>query len=237
MARKPRKAPGGVVFHVLNRVSGQQSIFDKAADCAAFEKTLAEAVERTGTRLLAWCLMPNHWHLLVWTRKDRELSEFARWLTVTHTQRWHAAHGSAGSGHLYQGRFKSFPVQTDQHFLAVARYVERNALRAGKVKKAQDWRWCSLWRRENGPPEDRALLSDWPVTRPDDWVSYVNRPQTRAELDDLRTSVNRGRPFGSRIWQLRTAAKLGLTPSLRPPGRPKKRKPRAARAAAKKNDS
>jgi hypothetical protein len=87
-------------------------------------------------RLLAYCLMPNHFHLLVWPRADGDLSQFLRWLTVTHTQRWHAHHRTAGTGHLYQGRFKSFPVQSDEHFLTVCRYVERNALRANLVGRA-----------------------------------------------------------------------------------------------------
>jgi putative transposase len=81
--------------------------------------------------------MPNHWHLVLWPRKKGELSEFMRWLTVTHTQRWHASHRTSGTGPLYQGRFKSFPIEDDDHLLAVVRYVERNALRAKLVARAE----------------------------------------------------------------------------------------------------
>lgn len=107
---------------------GRLPLFDKTADYAAFEKVLAEAHAKTRSRIAAYCLMPNHWHLLLWPRHDWELSEVLRWITVTHTQRWHAHHHTAGTGQVYQGRFKSFPVQTHEHSLTVARYVERNAL-------------------------------------------------------------------------------------------------------------
>jgi len=81
--------------------------------------------------------MPNHWHFLFWPRKDGELSEVMRLLSVTHTQRWHAHRHTAGTGPVYQGRFKSFPVQSDEHFLTVARYVERNPVRTNLVLRAE----------------------------------------------------------------------------------------------------
>jgi putative transposase len=146
MPRRPRLSTGGLAYHVLNRRVGRLPLFEKPADYEAFEKILQEAYERTGIWIAAYGLIPNHWHLLLWPRSDGELSEVMRWGTVTHTQRWHAHRRSSGSGPLYQGRFKSFPVQTDEHFLTVARYVERNALRAKLVKRAGQWRWSSLWR-------------------------------------------------------------------------------------------
>ena len=170
-------------------------------------------------RLLADCVMPNHFHLLLWPQGDGDLSSFMRWLTLTHTQRWHAHRHSAGSGHLYQGRFKSFPIATDEHFLTACRYVERNALRTGLVARAEDWRWGSLARMANtaaGPP-----LSPWPVARPLDWTSRVNAWLTAVEEEALLESVRRGRPYGSASWQSETASRLGLESSLRPLGRPK----------------
>jgi REP-associated tyrosine transposase len=123
----------------LNRRVGRLQLFEKPADYLAFEKILSEAHERTGVRIVAYCLMPNHWHLLLWPPEDGELSEVMRWITVTHTQRWHAHRHSAGTGPVYQGRYKSFPVQTDEHFVTVARYVECNALRANLVPRAEEW--------------------------------------------------------------------------------------------------
>jgi len=88
-----------LICHALNWINAQLSIFETDEDCAAFERTLAQAVARDDLRLLAYCLMPNHFHLLLWPREDGDLSRFMRWLTVTHTQRWHARHRTAGIGH------------------------------------------------------------------------------------------------------------------------------------------
>jgi putative transposase len=197
-------------------------LFEKPGDYEAFEKVLAEAHARFSMRTLAYCLMPNHWHLVLWPRQDHDLSRFMAWVTLTHTQRWHAHRGSAGAGHLYQGRFKSFPVQTDEHFLTVCRYIERNPLRAKLVERAEEWRWSSLWRRKQKDRKKGAVfLSDWPVSRPRCWMEWVNEPQTDMELKALRRSVSRGRPFGSEDWARRTAQRLGLEGTFRPRGRPR----------------
>jgi len=224
MARTARVAPGGQVYHVLNRAVARLPLFRKQADYAAFEEVLVEAHERYPTRILAWCLMRNHWHFVIWPREDGEVTAFMRWLTHTHVMRWHVAHRTVGCGSLYQGRFKSFPVQRDEHFLTVCRYVERNALTAGGVERAEDWRWGSLWARSQGDERLRALMSDWPVDRPRNWVAAVNQPLSAKEREKIQTCVTRNRPFGSDTWQTRTANRLGLTASLRPEGRPKKAK-------------
>ena len=221
MPRRPRLAAGELAYHVLNRRVGRLPLFDKPADYAAFEKILAEAHAQTRIRIEAYCLMPNHWHLLLWPRRDVELSEVLRWITITHTQRWHAHHHTAGTGPVYQGRFKSFPVQTDAHFLTVARYVERNALRAKLVPRAEDWQWSSIWRRGQEEAKLTAWLRAWPVERPRDWVTRVNRPQTPSELEALRVSVQRGRPFGEEDWVLRMARRFGMESTLRSRGRPR----------------
>jgi putative transposase len=218
MPRRPRIAPGGLVYHVLNRAVARLALFDKDADYAAFEGVLAEAMQKHPTRLLSYIVMPNHWHLVLWPRKDGELTDFVRWLTHTHVMRWHAHFGTSGSGHLYQGRFKSFPVETD----CLLRYVERNAKRANLVDRAERWRWSSLWRREKGDTLERKLLHRWPLHEPADWVRLVNRVQSEAELKAVRHAIRRGAPLGSPQWQRRTAAKLGLEWTLRARGRPKK---------------
>jgi len=213
-----------MLYHVLNRSNGRVPLFRTHGDYAAFEKVLAQAHEREALRLLAYCVMPNHWHMVVWPLRgnDRQVSEFLRWLTVTHTQRYHAFHGTAGSGHLYQGRFKSFPVQDDGHLLTVLGYVERNALRGKLVGRAEDWRWGSLWRRQRGDDDQKLLLSDWPVSRPRNWLARVNRLESDEELDALRRCVARGRPFGDEQWLRSTVRRLGLEHTMRLRGRPRK---------------
>jgi putative transposase len=220
MGRPLRATDADYVYHALNRANGRHALFEKDADYEAFERVLAEACDRVPVRLLSYCVMPNHWHLVVWPRGDGDLSKFVGWLTLTHTQRWHAHRHSTGSGHVYQGRFKSFPIQADDHLLTVCRYVERNPLRAGLVRRAEDWRWGSLWRRECGTAEDRRLLATWPVSRPRSWV--VSAAQTQAELEAVRAAMYRGRPYGGDGWVGRTAVRLGLEGTLRPRGRPAK---------------
>jgi putative transposase len=141
MPRIARHAPKGLVYHALNRAVARLPLFSKEADYDAFERVLHEAHERFPLDLFAYCVMPNHWHFVLRPKKDGQLTEFLRWLTQTHTMRWHAHYKTAGTGHLYQGRFKAFPVQDDAHFCTVVRYVERNALRAGLVTQAETWRW------------------------------------------------------------------------------------------------
>ncbi len=181
MGRPYRTALAGYVYHMLNRGNGRLRIFHKDGDYEAFERILGEALAHVpGMRLLAYCVLPNHWHLVVWPRHDGELSDFGHWLTLTHTQRWHAHYHDVGAGHLYQGRFKSFPVAQDGHFLRVCRYVERNAARAGLVRRAEVWRWCSLWQRAQEPRPEKWLLSAWPVVVAEaDWVRAVNPPANR----------------------------------------------------------
>ena len=224
MGRPLRAADGGWVYHVLNRANARLPIFERPADFEAFERILAEGVERYAPRLLAYCLMPNHWHLVLWPEEDGLLSKFVGWVTLTHTQRWHAARHSAGSGHLYQGRFKSFPVQEDDHFYTVCRYVERNAQRARLVRRAENWRWSSLWRATQGDRDSRRLLSAWPLSRPRAWLEWVNEPQTEAELAALQRSIQRGRPFGDDQWTAEAADQLDLATTLRPRGRPRRHK-------------
>jgi len=209
-----------MVFHVLNRGNARAAIFEKPEDYAAFERVVLEALERVDMRVLAYCLMPNHWHLVLWPRRDGDLSKFMGWVTLTHTQRWHAHHHTVGTGHLDQGRFKSFPVQADEHFLTVCRYVERNALRANLVQRAEDWLWSSVGHRQQRDDYARNVLSEWPIPCPRQWLQHVNQPQTDAELSALRRSVNRGAPFGDSNWTKRIVQRLGLEVTIRPRGRP-----------------
>ena len=224
MARRLRISAGGIAYHVLNRRVGRQPLFEDDGEYAAFEKVLEEAHARFGMPLLDYCLMPNHWHLVLWPGQSGLLSRYMQWLTTTHMRRWHAHRRTVGSGPLYQGRFKSFPVQEDGHLLTVCRYVERNALRADLAPTAQGWRWGSLWQRRQPQPPPWLLATErWPITLPDDWLRTVNRPQGERELEALRRSVGRGAPFGDNAWTLRTATKLRLQSSLRPAWRPKSR--------------
>jgi putative transposase len=163
MGRPLRTKAGGLIYHALNQTNRRAELFASSGDYEAFLRALADGQAEHPIRLLGYSIMPNHWHLVVWPEQDGQLSRFVGWATLTHTQRWHAFRGSVGSGHLYQGRFKSFVIEADEHLLTVLRHVERNALRAGLVKRAEDWPWSSLWQRLHPQAEGRPTLSNPPL--------------------------------------------------------------------------
>jgi len=222
MPRLERIAKGNVVYHVFNRANGRLRIFKKRSDFEAFECILAEGSDRFEMRLCGYCIMSNHWHLVLWPRKDGDLSEFMKWITVTHSHRWHGAHGTVGLGHLYQGRFKSFPVQSTAYYLTLMRYVESNPSRAEIVERNVDWPWSSLSIRIG--EEKDVVLSDGPVELPSHWVKLVDK---EAEISDrdlelIETCLKRSRPMGESGWTNTMAARLRLQSTLRPRGRPRK---------------
>ncbi len=195
-------------------------LFHKPGDYLAFLQVLCEGLERCPLELFTYAILPNHWHLVVRPAEDDALSRWLGWIGVTHVRRHHQHYESRGGGHLYQGRYKSFPVSSDEHFITLCRYVEANPRRAKLVAKAEAWRWSALGQRANcqpGPP-----LAPWPVPRPDDWLERVNRKLPTDTISQLRESVARGRPFGEPDWVTRTAERLGLEFTLRNPGRPRK---------------
>jgi putative transposase len=226
MPRTAREAPAGLIFHVINRGVGRRELFADEGDYLAFERCLAYAMAAVpGVELLAYCLMPNHWHLVLRPTVDGALGRFMHSLTMTHTRRWQEHRRSVGDGHLYQGRFKSFFVQDDEHFLTVARYVERNALRAGLVAAAERWPKSSLGRRAGDTGGRVPLaLAPWPVAWGGDWAAFVDAPQTDSELAAIRASVDKGLPFGDPEWQRSMVARLGLQSTERPTGRPRRAK-------------
>jgi putative transposase len=194
-------------------------IFHKPNDFEAFIKLLIQARQRAAPMdVLAFCLMPNHWHLVLRPKSDQDLARFMRWLCTAHVRRHHA-HFRSPPGHLYQGRYKSFSVQNDGHLLTLLRYVEANALRAGLCQRADDWPWCSHAMRRGR--RGGELLCDWPVDRPRHWSRWLEEAMKVSELEKLRTSVRRDRPYGSDEWVEQTAERLDLNFTLRPRGRPR----------------
>ncbi len=110
MPRLPRIDVGNEIYHVINRANARLPIFFKE-----------EAKEKYDMRILAYCLMPNHFHLILYPHKDNDLQKFMQWTTLTHTQRWHIKNKTVGTGHLYQCRYKSFIIEKDKHLLTIIR--------------------------------------------------------------------------------------------------------------------
>ncbi|AQQ71204.1 Transposase [Limihaloglobus sulfuriphilus] len=216
--RSKRKVLGGIVYHCFNRANGRLRIFKKPGDFEAFENVLAEAIDRVDMRLHGYCVMGNHWHLVVQPRLDGDLSEFMKWLTGTHSHRWHRAHGTVGIGHVYQGRYRSFPVQSNKYYRTLMRYVEANPQKAKLVSRAVDWQWSSLAIR-TGSKKPFKLCKPI-IELGDGWVDgFDNLPEMPEKK--IQNSIRRGAPFGDPEWTRQTAAKLGLESSIKPIGRPK----------------
>lgn len=218
MPRTARASVGDYCYHVINRGNAQAEVFHADGDYQAFIDLLGHASDRIPMRVLAYCLMPNHFHLALWPSHEGHLSRWMQWLLTTHVRRYHRWHNS--SGHIWQGRFKAFPIEQDDHLLTVLRYIELNPVRANLVARAEDWRWSSArtWRESVRGPH----VETGPVARPQPWLDWVNGPMEETEVQRIRQSVNRSAPFGSAAWTAVTAALLGLDASLRPIGRPQK---------------
>jgi len=218
MPRTSRAAAGGYCFHALNRGNRRAQIFHDVDDYAAFVRLIRRASARHPMRLLGYCLMPNHFHLVLWPQGDGDLSNWFAWLLTAHVRAYQKRYRT--SGHIYQGRFKAFPIQEDDHLLTVLRYGERNPLRAGLVVQAPDWPWSSLRLRLQPPRWPFLDAGPVPLPAAADWAAWVQSPQTEPELASLRLCLARDRPFGTDPWVESTAKTLGLENSLRPRGRP-----------------
>ena len=218
MPRIARGLVNGFVYHVLNRGNGGQEVFHKDQDYEAFIELMKEVKARYDIKIFTYCLMPNHFHMVIVPIQAEELSKGMQWLMTSHVRRYHRHYES--SGHIWHGRFKSFIIQEDNHLLTVLRYVEGNPVRAGLVNSAKDWLWSS--HREAIGERPPLLVDEIPIELPQDWNRYVDEPLTEKELAGLHQSVNRQSPYGTSVWQIQVSKELGLESTLRPRGRPKK---------------
>ena len=216
MPRTARASCADIVYHVMSRGNARAAVFLDRSDYAAFVHLIRRATERIPIRLLAGCLMPNHFHLVLQPYGNLDLGRWMHWLLTSHVQRHRVRYETIGR--IWQGRFKALPIQQDGHLLTVLRYVERNPVRAGLVRTAEAWPWSSMQLRIS---RDDLLLSRPPIELPNDWRAFVNRPLRAEPLENIREAIRRNRPFGDHDWTVETADRLGLTSSLRPPGRPR----------------
>lgn len=219
MPRIKRCIIGGYPYHIINRGNGKQEVFHKDQDFSVFIKFMKEAKRRYLVNIFAYCLMPNHFHLVLMPDLPHYLSEWMHWLTTIHSLHYHNYFQTCG--HIWQGRFRSFIIQNDEHLLTVLRYVEGNPVRAALVPSALDWGWSS--HRERIGIESESLLDNLPLELPDQWTQYIDEPFSEKELEKLRQSVNRQSPFGSIDWQKKICLEFGLESTLRPRGRPRKK--------------
>jgi putative transposase len=182
------------ICHVMNRSARRLQLFSTDDEYQVFLGCLVLGLQRVSVRLLAYCVMPNHFHLVVWPRERGDLARFMKLVTGTHSLRWHGQRGSSGTGCVYQGRYRAVVVEGEGQFLTVCRYVERNPLRAELVRRAEDWPWSSAGQRFRNC--HAVPVHAWPILQPSDWLSRLNEPERWADVDVIRTALRTGRPEG-----------------------------------------
>ena len=192
MPRRARSTPGGFCYHVLNRGNERQRVFHSDNECASFIQLMARARNHQAMRIVAYCLMPNHFHLCLWPFEDGDIGEYMKWLMSAHASQYRKSH--PGAGHIWQGRYKAFAAQDDGHLLTVLRYIERNPVRAGLVERAENWPWSSVTPGFESSPG--------PVPRPANWIDSLHTADDETQLARLRASVNQGLAFGAEGWVL-----------------------------------
>jgi putative transposase len=229
MPRTARSLVAKGHYHIISRGNNRAAVFHEATDYDQFVDLMAQAQARVSLPILAACVMPNHFHVVVAQEAATDISRWAHWLLTTHTHRYHLKHDTCGR--VWQGRFKAFPIEQDGHLLTVMRYVERNALRAGLVARAEGWPWSSLAWRHGGSRTRLPHLVD--TALPAHWTEWVNSPQTAEELEAIRACVNHQRPYGGDAWASRQSALSPARSTGRRRGRPPKTRLTAANSTAR----
>jgi putative transposase len=220
MPRHARVSPDGFVQHVLNRGDHRETLFHKPGDFRAFLLVIADAADRVPMRILAYCIMRNHFHLLLWPYQGNDLPDFMNLVMNIHIGRYLRHYPPASPGHLYQGRYTNSIVETGTSVLVVAKYVEANALNAGLVTRAEDYRWSSA--SPYATDDERPILATWPVEKPKNWLTLLNLRTPARELMQIKESAARGAPYGSAAWVERMVKEHSLEHTIRRRGRPSK---------------
>jgi putative transposase len=218
MPRIARGLEDDQIYHILNRGNGRNEVFHKNGDFKAFIELLRESKNRYSVDILAYCVMPNHFHFLLRPRYATHLSAMMQWLMTSHVRGYHTHYGSCG--HIWGGRYKSFIVQENRYLLTIIRYIESNPVRAGLVRSASEWNWSSFRERIG---ECKPIIAEAPIELPEDWSQFVNTPLTKSEIERLRVSIQRQSPFGEPAWTANICKKHGLDSTIRARGRPRKK--------------
>lgn len=193
MARKLRHCPKGGVFHLCNRAVLKTKMFFSEQEYQEIELVLREALAKFPVSIFAYCIMPNHWHLLGRANEEKAISRFMHWFGTTQSKRWRTANETIGLGAVFQNRFRSHAVVGQNSFLKVAHYIERNPVASNLCKHPEEWSWSSA------NPQARLPLSKWPTPKPADWPARLNRPTNKETLKQIRVAKLSSRPFADKM--------------------------------------
>ncbi|HYT65355.1 MAG TPA: transposase [Vicinamibacterales bacterium] len=206
--------------HVLNRGDHRETLFHKPADFRAFLGVVAETASRIAMRILAYCIMGNHFHFVVWPYEGADLPLFMHLLMTTHIGRYLRHYPPVSPGHLYQDRYTNVLVETGPSLLRVLRYVEANALTAEIVERAEDYPWTSA--SPEALEDGRPIIAEWPIEKPSNWPALLNLRTAAQERKRIQRCAARGAPYGSPAWTERVIKQFSLEHTMRRPGRPKR---------------
>lgn len=188
MPRSQRRIPPNSVLHVINRGNDRRRLFRSGSEYEEFRALMRHTAGLEPLRIVGYVLMPNHWHMVVWPETGAQLSRYMQVLGTNHAMRWRRRDGQLGEGHVYQGRYHAFVIESDRQFFNVLRYVEANPVRAGLVARAKDWPWSSLAERQVEPP---VIISPSPLPLPPDWLQTVDQTVPPEVLADLQLRTRR----------------------------------------------
>jgi putative transposase len=188
MPRSSRNLPAGSIVHVVNRGNDKRLLFERAEEFEEFLRLIAWAKTKCPVRIVAYCVMSNHWHFVFWVEVEWDVSAFLHRLTTTHAKRWRQRTNTVGQGHVYQDRFKASEIFSERYYFNCLRYVEQNALTAGLVRSAKEWRWSSLAERlGNG----LRILDPDPAGLPVGWGELVDQPLPECDAEEIHNSLKR----------------------------------------------
>lgn len=219
MPRVARGLADNQIYHIINRGNRRETVFHDKYDYERFLKLLEESKQRYEINIYAYCLMPNHFHIVVYTNDAQSLSKALHWISSSYVRYYNKKYKI--SGHLWQGRYKSFIVQQDSYLLVLLKYVEANPKRANIVKRCEDFKYSSAYNRIN--KIDDNILDIVPIELPNNWSNYINDKENKTDIDYIRNSIERQSPLGDELWQVNLAKKYGLESTLNPRGRPRKK--------------
>ncbi len=207
----------GICYHIISRGNRKATVFHSPSDFRHFIRILLQGQKRSKMRILAYAIMPNHFHIVIWLHEGGNIAKWMHWLLTKHVKAY--AEKYETTGRIWQGRYKSFPICEDDHLLTVIRYVERNPLTAGLVQAAEDWQWSSLRGRMQRSKD--SLITPSPLTLPEDWQSFVNEPLFPKEYSRFENSIAKGVPLGPQDWKDQMVEKLRLQRTIRNAGFPR----------------